>query len=224
MLVETLKKWPKQYDSVIVNYDHHKERMEIEKQIDRAQNLFNNFPDTLHDFLIKPPTETSTLIKIKGVIDNIQKLHGFDIIGITEKELGSSILDRMENIKLIRSELDNVGNKAPLHIFGSLDPMTSVLYFIAGAEIFDGLTWLRYSYHDSVAIYPSNFGVLNSDLGIHTQDKKVQIKSLTNNIYYLDKMKYTMLDCIKEESLNPFGEFGGEGFVDFLTKSFKSIK
>ena len=224
LLVETINDWPKQYDSVIVNYDHHKNRVPLVKQITRAKKFFNKFPTTIHDFLIKPPSETRTYIKIDEILKNVHKLHDFDIIGITEKELGNSIFNRMEKIKKIRNELDNVGIKAPIHVFGSLDPVTSTLYFISGAEIFDGLTWIRYSYHKTMAIYPPNFGVFNSDIGIHTHDKKVQMKSLTNNIYYLDKMKYTMLNCIKDGSLSPFQEFGGDEFVDFLNKSYNQIK
>jgi hypothetical protein len=34
--------------------------------------------------------------------------------------------------------LDEAGVKSPIHVFGALDPLTVCLYFVAGAEVFDG--------------------------------------------------------------------------------------
>ncbi len=49
----------------------------------------------------------------------------------------------MQNIAKLRKALDKAGLNIPLHVFGSLDTVTTPLYFLAGADIFDGLTWLR---------------------------------------------------------------------------------
>lgn len=225
LLIKTIKSWPEQhFPAVIVNYDDEKDRKAISKQIEDACNLFKLFPNFLHDFLIKPETDISKYVKINHIINHIEELSQFDIIGITEKELGNSISQRMRNIIKIRSELDNENISAPLHIFGSLDPVTSILYFLAGAEIFDGLTWLRYSYHNSMAIYHPNFGFFNKEIDIRTTDKNVQLKSLTHNIYYLDKMKYAMLDYLKNGNFDFFDDLIDDaGFGELLQKSFDSV-
>ena len=53
----------------------------------------------------------------------------------------------------LRSQLDRAGVQAPIHIFGGLDPLYTPLYFAAGAELFDGLGWLRYAYREGVPIH-----------------------------------------------------------------------
>ena len=54
----------------------------------------------------------------------------------------------MKNIAQIRRALDGVGLDTPLHVFGSLDTVTTPMYFMAGADIFDGLTWLRFAFYN----------------------------------------------------------------------------
>ncbi len=187
---QIIKCWPKRFPAVIVSYDRSSSRIPLKDQIIDAKKLFENKGHFLNDFLIKPETNVQNYIQIDNIIQNIRLLNGFNIIGLTEKELGNSILNRMENIYKIRQALDCNGVVAPIHVFGSLDPITSILYFISGAEIFDGLTWLKYSYYNGMAVYLNN--VVVSKIDIHTVDKQTRIKSLTENIYYLSNMKLVL--------------------------------
>jgi len=57
----------------------------------------------------------------------------------------------------------------PIHIFGSLDPISAPLYFISGADIFDSLTWIRFSYFKGMAIYQNNYAVLKQYLEFNTE-------------------------------------------------------
>jgi hypothetical protein len=109
-------------------------------------------------------------------------------------------------------------------VFGSLDPVTSILYFLAGAEIFDGLTWLKYSYYNSSAIYTSNYGVLNPELGINTIDSRIKSFTISKNTYYLDKMKYTMKDFLQDKNFKIFDDLGGVGFGDIIERSFRTFE
>lgn len=148
---------------IYVSYDNGQDhRLSLEKQIARAKKMFDRFPNQMSDFLIKPSNKKDHFININEVIENISLLKKFNIIGFTEKELGASVNERMKNIKLVRQALDQVGCSSPLHIFGNLDPMTSVLYFISGAEIFDGLTWLRFAFHKGMTLYKSNADILEN--------------------------------------------------------------
>lgn len=223
-LKKVLKKWPEHKARVIVSYDHGNFRIPLENQIDDAEALFKEFPNSLNDFLIKPETKDQLYIKTPNIIKNIHKLKNFDIIGITERELGNSILQRMLNLHKIRTALDKEKITAPIHVFGSLDPITSILYFLAGAEIFDGLTWLKYSYYNNCAIYSSNYGVLNPDLGINIIDSKVKSFTISKNTYYLEKMKYTMRDFVKDKNFKVFDDLGGTGFGEIIEKSYKTFE
>lgn len=223
-LVEVLNKWPEYKPAIMVSYDHGNQRVSLTEQVKSAADLFTKYPNMLSNFLIKPEKDSQIYIQTDNVLNQIEDLRNFDIIGVTEKELGNSILARMLNIATIRKALDESYNGSPIHVFGSLDPVTSILYFLAGAEIFDGLTWLKYSYHGNAAIYTSNFGILNPELGINVRDGQVKISALTKNTYYLDKMKYTMRDFLKNNDFNLFDELGGKGFGDILKNCYRTFE
>ncbi len=218
-----IDQWPTHKAGIIVSFDHGSNRSSLEQQIKNANDLFLKYPTFLNNFLIKPETENQKYIQVPNIIAQISALKSFTIIGMTEKELGNSILERMKNISKIRTALDDDSNNAPIHIFGSLDPITSLLYFLSGAEIFDGLTWLKYSYFNGSAIYQSNFGALHNELGIHIRDSQIRSKSIVNNIYCLEKMKYQMKDFISSSNFDLFNELNDE-LGDFLKKNFNTFE
>jgi hypothetical protein len=219
-LKEVLNKWPEHKAAIAVRFDHGSHKFSLSEQIE----LFEQFPKMQSDFLIKPEPKDQGYVKIDNIIRNIKQLKSFDIIGITERELGHSILKRMVHIAKIREALDNNGISSPIHIFGSLDPLTSILYFLAGGEIFDGLTWLKYSYFNNAAIYISNFGVLNSELGINVKDSQVKSMAIVKNTYYLEKMKNTMKDFINYHDFGLFDNLAGEGFGKIIEKSYRTFQ
>jgi hypothetical protein len=173
--------WPEHVPAVFVSYDHPDIHRSLSHQIDAAQQLFRNYPKQLHIFLIKPETGGQKCIQKKNVVANVDKLSSFHIVGCTEKELGTSILARMTTLATIRVAMDDAGLQSiPIHVFGSLDPLISVLYFLAGAEIFDGLTWIRYGYTNGLACYLNNYGVRR--IGIKQTDDDVKVKTFEDNL------------------------------------------
>lgn len=201
---KVLKEWPSDISTshtVVVSYDHPSRRHPIEEQVRSATRLFATRSGILKEILLKPETNTQTLLPINSIIDHIELLQQFDIIGITEKELGKSVLDRMVRIGRIRKVMDEKGIVRPLHIFGSLDTVSTPLYFIAGADIFDGLTWLRYSYMDGLTVYWQNFGIKTN---ISTADRQIRRKILVDNIYYLSSMRNEMLQYSYDGNFDHF--------------------
>lgn len=222
-LEEVLNRFPMHKAAVIVSFDHGQQRHPLDLQIEQANRMFSKYPDYLFDFLIKPETDEQKYIQLEDILTKVKRMTKFSIIGVTEKELGNSVLRRMINIYKLRSALDSTNHFAPIHVFGSLDPITSILYFFAGAEIFDGLTWLKYSYFDGPAVYQSNYGVLHNDLGIHVKDSQVRAKSLVNNVYFLDRMKYTMKEFVSCQDFNIFDDLA-DGLGTILKRSYDKFK
>ena len=148
-LAKVLKHWPNDLPTVFVNYDSGNLRLRLEDQIYYAIEQKKHHPSQWWSFLIKPEHHKvmvdSAIRKIPSIA---HPLSSFDIIGVTEKELGESAFDRIKNVSQLRKTLDESGVTAPIHVFGSLDPTTVRLYFLAGAEIFDGLSWLRFAFHN----------------------------------------------------------------------------
>jgi hypothetical protein len=221
-LANTLNNWPEEYPAIIVNFDHGKVRLPFSEQVANAKAFFENYGENkLTNFLIKPETKEQSSIPIESILKQLKLVKGFNIIGVTEKEIGNSILNRMVNISKLRLALDKVNPAIPIHVFGSLDPITTTLYYMAGAEIFDGLTWLKFSYHDSLAIYTHNYAVMNDEIGIHVDDKGLKIKSLTGNINYLNKFKFVLMDFNATREYSVFKEIGGKNYPNILENAYK---
>ena len=135
---------------IVVSWDH---VGLYEEQIRRAQDFFGGRRHLASVLLLKPSADSRFHNLDKLSRENVADLRAFDIVGVTEREIGESILDRLVNIAKLRRHLDVAGVPSPVHIFGGLDPLLTPLYFAAGAEIFDGLGWLRYAYREGVAMH-----------------------------------------------------------------------
>lgn len=196
-LETVVNKWPKEVPAVFVSYDHSKEKKPLTEQLRDAKEFLQRHQGHLHSFLLKPQTmEEQTLeLVLQMLPEHVRELTGFHILGVTEKELGNSILERMVRIGELRQVLDTAGLFIPIHVFGSLDPLSVILYFVAGAEIFDGLTWVRFAYNKDQCIYVQNNAALT--YGIEVGGNELQVRTIADNLRYLEQL---------ERSLRRFGE------------------
>jgi len=184
-----LDDWPEEIPLVIVSYDHHDERKPVADQVSSARKLFRQHSQHIHLLLLKPQKSTQTLIDetLKSAIADAAQLGSFDLIGVTEKELGRSMLERMFRIACLRRAMDEADVTIPIHVFGSLDPVSVCLYYVSGAEVFDGLTWIRYGYEDGRCVYTHNLGVLKYGLGV--SDNLVKSRAMADNYYFLQDLQ-----------------------------------
>jgi queuine/archaeosine tRNA-ribosyltransferase len=65
------------------------------------------------------------------------------LIAVPERELGEGILARLDTLQRIRQELNHLGAYYPLHLLGTGNPWSILLYTAAGADTFDGLEWCQ---------------------------------------------------------------------------------
>ena len=186
--------WPDHVPAVFVSFDHPDDRKPFTDQVADARRLFRKRLQHLTLLLLKPETKDQKTIKetIKSAMANPEELGRFDIVGVTEKELGRNMIDRMSQIAKLRMAMDEAGVKTPLHIFGALDPLSVCLYYISGAEIFDGLSWLRYGYKNGLCIYTHNLGAV--EYGLHVPDELVRSRALTENYYALQSLQHRLLE------------------------------
>lgn len=200
---EVIDTWPKNRPTIVVSYDHPKDRKPIKQQIEEAKALFTGRKDILTEMLIKP--YKGRFIKLESIFPNIEALRSFDIIGLTEKELGSNLLERLENVARIRLAMNEFKVDKPLHLFGSLDPIACPLFFIAGADIFDGLTWLRYGFIDGLAVYEQHYGVFSQPIDYH--DGLVTTSRLVNNLAQLNRIRQQMMNYLIDGDFEHFKHF-----------------
>jgi hypothetical protein len=204
-LVAVLDSWNARQPTFAVSFDHPKHRIPVVDQIARARELFGG-RSLGRELLIKPSASTHLRVDMDDVLSHVEDLGQFDVIGFTEAELGYSIFDRMRKIARVRMALDGAGVKAPIHIFGSLDTISTPLYFLAGADVFDGLTWLRYSYLNGQAVYQRNAAAIK--YGIRINDADVDPHIWFDNYQEIVNLQFAMKRYLRERSFEAFGTVG----------------
>lgn len=66
---------------------------------------------------------------------------GPEVIGVPERELGSTLFERAETVKAVRRTLDGTGRKILLHLLGTGNPISILVYTLCGADTYDGQEW-----------------------------------------------------------------------------------
>ena len=201
---EELDRWPERFAACFVSYDEPGLARSVEEQVQAATELFECYPGQLHTFLLKPTTNEQKYLTtaISDVLAAPHLLRGFQFVGVTESELGPSMLQRMFEVARLRRAMDAAGLATPIHVFGALDPLTSCLLFLSGAEVFDGLTWLRYAYHEGMCVYRSNYGALA--VGARYRDDRVYARMLTDNVHYIQGLAVQMNTFLLEHDFSKF--------------------
>lgn len=211
-------RFPPETVHVIVNYDNPRSRLSYDKQIDRALSDFSSISGRffVSEILFKPE-KGKLFLNVAEIIKQLDHANDIDIFGFTEKELGTSTLDRMYAIAQIRQEMNNRGMKKAIHIFGALDPISVPLYFISGADIFDGLTWLRYALHEGKAIYMQNY--LNLTYALDSKESMLTTKTWVDNVTYINSLQRQMRTFVSTRDFDTF-KFHG----DFLMEASNHLK
>lgn len=191
-LQEVWRRWPDELPAVFVSYDHPNDRRPVIDQLTNAKQAASAKPQHLHCFLLKPQfkEEQSLETALRELEPLLGELSEFQILGVTEKELGCTPLDRMVRIALLRQALDDASLRIPIHVFGALDPLSVCLYFVAGAEIFDGLTWFRYAYSSGQCFYIQNSAPLR--YGLEVDDDEARVRTIMDNLRYLDQLERSL--------------------------------
>lgn len=202
--IKILNKLQKKLPLIIANFDWGSRHQSLNDQILDAQKLFIEYPDFIHNFIVKPE-KSKDIVSVQSIVGNIEKLKAFHILGLTEKELGKNLLDRLKNIAKIRSAMNRENVMIPIHIYGGLDPLISPLYFFVGAEIFDGTSWLRYAYNNGMAVYRDAFSAV--EYGIGTSFDQGRASVLSQNAIYLTTLT-TKLKQFVDGSGKDFSMFG----------------
>ena len=185
---------------VFVSFDDVNNNVPISDQLEQARTLFDHFPEAASDFLIKPCG--NAYIDVDDVMADPDEFTDFDLIGFTEKELGASLVERLRSVVRIRKTLTDAGIDLPIHVFGCLDPLTVQLFYLCGADVFDGLSWLRFAFHNSVAIYRNNWVVIGSYHNL--SDEEIRQWSWIENLAALARLREGMaryVSCLDESIL-----------------------
>ncbi len=193
---------------IVANFDHTAKGSPVETQIQAARKFFAGQPRFLNNFIIKPSGQRAAYLDTSAILGHVAKCRGFNALGLTEKELGNNLVDRLRTIAKIRVAMDREEVASPIHIWGGLDPLITPLYFFAGAEIFDGVSWMRYAYWDGVAVSRESYAILCK--GVETPHNHASALSLNENITVLQQLT---------TSFQQFVDGGGKEFDMFGSRA-----
>lgn len=76
---------------------------------------------------------------IKSLVNSLNPL----MIGIPERVLGDGIIERAKTLIKIRHMLNKFDNYYPIHLLGTDNPLSLLVFSICGADSFDGLIWCQ---------------------------------------------------------------------------------
>lgn len=99
---------------VIANFDWDTRKKSLADQVLAARQLFGAYPQYATTFIIKPGKKTNVYADNLSDED-LGKLRGFDIIGVTEKELGKNLEGRLRGLMRLRWKLNEAEINAPIH-------------------------------------------------------------------------------------------------------------
>lgn len=144
-------------------------------------------------------------------IDTI-KIKDWNMIAVPERELGDGIVQRAATLLEIRKKLEREGQFPSLHMLGTGDPRSILLYSACGVDSFDGLDWCQTTVNpkNTHLLHFSQRDLFECDCSVCTAgEDSYSATTLGHNLlFYIEWMntiqKYLMKDDIKSLLENHF--------------------
>ena len=136
---------------------------------------------------------------VRKVIEGINP----QIIGIPERELGASLLERAKTLERIRYEIDKAEREIPIHLLGTGNPISILIYTLCGADLYDGLEWCKnvvnpetgHLYHFiQKDLLDCNCKACNTDVPYHLQ-------TMSHNLIFYNNFTKEIRQAIEDEQI-----------------------
>jgi len=100
-----------------------------------------------------------------------------------------------------------------------LDPVTTPLYYMSGADIFDGLAWIRFIFSGGNTLYIDSFGPIND--GIHINMDQIWAMNIAKNYQYIRRLNMNLgkfQSTCDYRFLGPNPDFYKTSYEDLMDK------
>ena len=111
---------------------------------------------------------------------------------------------RCSSIVMLRDLLNDASLEMPIHVFGAINPYEVLAYFFCGADIFDGLNWLRLAFRNSGSV-PTEESALE-DMKWNMTDWELQAVQCTYNLTLLFRLQQAMREYATSGNLESLVE------------------
>jgi len=172
-------------------YDHYKETIDLlsynfvfnyDKYINPANMPSQQIIDSMNKSTIKnlsPIIHTKNIEDLPNLCLEVAKLENVNCIAIPERELGYGVLEGIRTVSKIKKLFNKQGCNKKIHILGTGNPISILMYSAFGINSFDGLDWcqtvvdygsatLHHSLQLDFFAHQSKLGA-NKDIGYNTR-------------------------------------------------------
>ncbi len=143
--------WNNDYYNEIISHDIFSEAFSFDSYFLNKKSIeLNDIYQTIENSIEKTgKTNISPIIHNNGEdtfinvsMEILEKKNPL-IIAFPERELGKGVIEITKKIVEIRKEINKINPKQIIHILGTGNPISIMLYYFAGANTFDGLDWCQ---------------------------------------------------------------------------------
>ena len=123
------------------------------------------------------------------------------VIAVPERELGDGLLRRASTVHEIRNRLDQASPQTVLHLLGTGNPVSILVYASMGADTFDGLEWCQTVVdHDSGRLFHLHqYDFFQDQTDLAAVDAPYRAKALVHNLVFLTKW----MNQVREDVRSP---------------------
>lgn len=92
---------------------------------------------------LSPILHTNRIEDLPDLCYQVAQLDKVEMIAIPERELGNGIIEGVNTVSKIKQRLSGLENYKKIHILGTGNPISILLYSVFGVDSFDGLDWCQ---------------------------------------------------------------------------------
>ena len=146
----------------------------------------------------------------------------FTMVSIPERILGDGILERIKTITKLRKELNKLDTYIYIHLLGTGNPFSLLLFSLAGVDSFDGLEWCQTVVNSKTGLlyhFQQRELITDGCVFCSSHDLDYTVSSLGHNINFYSNWMKRIQDAISANSENDLlKEYFEENFISELNK------
>lgn len=164
--------------------------------VDRATADQKDLPDTT----VLPIVHGRPAV-IPAAVAEVAALMAPLAVALPERELGEGLLARAATLRQTIDAMSDAKVAVPLHLLGTGDPLSILLYAAVGADSFDGLEWCHtvVNFDDASLHHLQHLDLFVSQSGVDVADGLFLESAQAHNLVFLIDWMRRIRDASKDE-------------------------
>jgi queuine/archaeosine tRNA-ribosyltransferase len=203
------------------SYDNQFPSEKIEENVQWiAKSALNSQQRTNETTII--PIIHSHFEKLTETVLRVHHRTNTSIVSIPERILGDGLLKRIETVTNLRKELNKLDNYVYIHLLGTGNPFSLLLFSLAGADSFDGLEWCQTTINANNALlyHFQQRELIKDDCAFcKSNELDYNLQTLGHNLLFYNSWMNVIQESIEKLNYtNVLIKYFDEKFIASLTK------